>query len=235
MTLAGFLGLLVASVVIIAVPGPSVMYLLGQALALGRRPALGAVIGNSTGMAVVAVLVAFGLSALFARYGWVQPTLRLAGAIVLAGIGWSYLRSRSGHEFDDVVAHGSGHGAGGGWSAAAGGSEGARPRSALATSVLVGVSNPKALVMFGVVVPSFVAAGTTPSSLTLLAMSAVPLCTGMVLDSAWVLVASAARSWFLRAPSRIVAINRVGGILMLGMAAVMVHEVAHEAGLSEFR
>lgn len=217
----GLLGLLAASVVIIAVPGPSVMYLLGNALALGRGPALRAVLGNTLGMTCVAVAVAFGLSAVFARYPWMQPAVRVVGALVLVRIGWGYLRSRatwaespaaSESVIDDEVVPPS--------------SRLRSPaRSALATSVLVGVSNPKALVMFGVMVPSFAATGTSPTPGTLLAMSTVPLVTGLVLDSAWVLAASAARGWFLQAPDRLVTVNRAGGVLMLGMAAVMLSEV----------
>jgi hypothetical protein len=42
-TSAQLAGVVVSSVVLIAVPGPSVMFIVGRALALGRQPALAAV------------------------------------------------------------------------------------------------------------------------------------------------------------------------------------------------
>ena len=57
----------VAAFVIIVVPGPSVRFVVGRALSLGRGPAIASVLGNSLGVYCVAVLVAFGLGNLVQR------------------------------------------------------------------------------------------------------------------------------------------------------------------------
>ena len=49
-----------ASFVLIVIPGPSVLFVIGRALAHGRRIALASVVGNALGVYVVAACVAFG-------------------------------------------------------------------------------------------------------------------------------------------------------------------------------
>jgi threonine/homoserine/homoserine lactone efflux protein len=59
----------VAALILIAIPGPSVVFTIGRALAYGRRVALSTVLGNSIGLLVVLVLVAFGLGVAVAVAG----------------------------------------------------------------------------------------------------------------------------------------------------------------------
>ena len=44
----------VASFILIAIPGPSLLFVVGRALAHGRRTALASVAGNAAGLEVVA-------------------------------------------------------------------------------------------------------------------------------------------------------------------------------------
>jgi len=44
------------------IPGPSVLFVVGRALAHGRRTALASVLGNAFGVEVVAICVALGIS-----------------------------------------------------------------------------------------------------------------------------------------------------------------------------
>ena len=56
-----------ASLVIVAIPGPSVMFIVGQALARGRRAAAITVCGNAVGAYLQVVVVAFGIGILVER------------------------------------------------------------------------------------------------------------------------------------------------------------------------
>lgn len=51
------------SALLILVPGPSVLFVIGRALALGRRAALLTVVGNTCGAYAVVGAVAFGVGA----------------------------------------------------------------------------------------------------------------------------------------------------------------------------
>jgi threonine/homoserine/homoserine lactone efflux protein len=49
-TAGNLAGYAVASFVLIAIPGPSVLFVIGRALSLGRGPAIASVTGNAVGV-----------------------------------------------------------------------------------------------------------------------------------------------------------------------------------------
>ena len=61
------LAFIVTSCVVIAIPGPSVMFTVSRALTIGRRGALLTVVGNAAGAYVQIVAVAFGIGAVVER------------------------------------------------------------------------------------------------------------------------------------------------------------------------
>jgi len=64
------------ALVIIVIPGPSVLFVVGRALAHGRRVALASVLGNEAGSLVLVVLVAAGVGPLVARSALVASGAR---------------------------------------------------------------------------------------------------------------------------------------------------------------
>lgn len=52
---------LIAAILIMLAPGPSVLFTIARAIAWGRRAAVATVFGNAIGMFLVSVLVAIGL------------------------------------------------------------------------------------------------------------------------------------------------------------------------------
>ena len=61
------LGFTAASLVMIVIPGPGVLFVVGRALAHGRRAALATACGHAAGNFVVAAFVAVGLGAILQR------------------------------------------------------------------------------------------------------------------------------------------------------------------------
>ncbi|MEI2776178.1 MAG: LysE family transporter [Tetrasphaera sp.] len=94
---AGVTQLLIASIVIIAVPGPSVMFLIGHALGAGRRSALTSVAGNSLGMALTAIVMALGVGAVVSRSPLALSVIRIGGGLLLVAIGVRYLLAAAQH------------------------------------------------------------------------------------------------------------------------------------------
>jgi len=76
-TLDGLPGLVLTSALVIAVPGPSILFLVGQALPLGRRRALLGVLGNAVGTYAVAVVLALGIGSLLMSSGQALASIRL--------------------------------------------------------------------------------------------------------------------------------------------------------------
>ena len=198
--LSQFVGLALACVLLIAIPGPSVVFVVGRALSYGRRTALASVAGNSAGCFAAAALVAFGLGPLLQRSEVVLTSIKWAGAAYLVWLGVQALRHAA------PLASGEG----------AAGCPVPTWRS-LRTGMVVGASNPKVFLVFAAVLPQFVdpGAGHVPAQMLLLAL--VPVTVGLVTDSAWALAASRARGWLSRSPRRATAVGQAGGLSMIGL------------------
>jgi threonine/homoserine/homoserine lactone efflux protein len=69
-----------AAFIIIVIPGPSVVFTIGRALAYGRSVALATVVGNTIGLVTIVVLVALGLGVVVEESIVVFTVLNLAGA-----------------------------------------------------------------------------------------------------------------------------------------------------------
>jgi threonine/homoserine/homoserine lactone efflux protein len=191
----------VAALILIAIPGPSVVFVIGRALAYGRGVALASVAGNSLGLLTIVVLVAFGLGVVVQESIVVFHVLKLVGAVYLVYLGVEAIRRRK--EF--LGQSPSLTGAGMTW------------RRAIRQGYVVGVSNPKGYMILAAVLPQFVdrGAGHVQGQLLLLGLLAFGI--GMVSDSTWALVASQLRSWFVRRPRRGEAMGAVGGASMIGL------------------
>ena len=194
------LGFGVTALVIIAIPGPSVVFVVARALSYGRAVALLSVLGNTAGLAVAMVLVALGLGTVVAESVLVFSVVKLVGAAYLLWLGVQALRHRTGVRVGEVVRR-------------------APPAGFVAArqGFVVGVSNPKGFVMFAAVLPQFVDrdGGAVPLQMLLLGSIAVGI--GLVCDSSWALLASRLRSWFDASPARGRAVGTAGGVSMVGL------------------
>jgi len=198
------LGFTVTCLIVIAVPGPSVLFVVGRALAHGRRTALASVVGNVVGIQVVAVSVALGVGALVQQSAAVFTVVKLLGAGYLAWLGIQAIRHRHslGAALDMAV-------------------EPRGDRKAASEGFLVGITNPKAYILFAAVLPQFAnqAAGHVPVQLLLLSLVSLPI--GLICDSAWGLAASGVRSWFARSPQRLALVGGLGGLAMIGLGLTL--------------
>jgi threonine/homoserine/homoserine lactone efflux protein len=197
------LGLAAACVLLIVVPGPSVLFIVGRALTYGRRTALGSVIGNLLGSYLAAVCVAVGLGCFLERSDVLFHTIKYVGAAYLIWLGFSALRHSSETQ-DSALTEEPGSGRTAWW------------RSVRA-GVLVGVSNPKTFIIFAAILPPFVdrSAGYIPLQMLLLGL--VPVAIGLITDSGWALAAGQARSWLGRSARRVRIVGQIGGLSMMGL------------------
>ena len=200
---ADLVGYAVASLIIIVIPGPSVLFVVGRALSYGRRTALATVCGNSAGNYVVAVFVAIGVGGLVQRSHEAFTILRLIGAAYLVYLGIQAFRRRRGlaDAFSTAPLH--------------------TDRRAVREGFVVGVTNPKALILFGAVLPQFVdrSAGNVPVQMLILALVSIAI--GLVSDSCWAIAASQLRAWFARSPRRFAIVGGAGGLAMIGVGVTV--------------
>ncbi len=194
----------VASVVLIVIPGPSVLFVIGRSLALGRLGGLLSVVGNALGMVPLVAAVALGVGAIVAQSVVLFTTIKIAGALYLVFLGIQAIRHRA-----DAAA-------------AVNGAVAARShRRQLGEGFIVGVTNPKTIAFFVAVLPQFVdfAAGAIP--LQLFELGVVFIVLALLCDSVWALAASAARNWFARSPKRASHLAATGGVMMIGLGGVL--------------
>ncbi|GGW63845.1 lysine transporter LysE [Streptomyces lucensis JCM 4490] len=193
------------SLLLIVVPGPSVLFVIGRALAHGRRAALTSVAGNTLGAYVLVVAVALGVGSVVERSVLVFTALKLAGAAYLVHLGVKAWRRRGSLRAAFTGTDGPAHG-------------GLRT---LAEGFAVGVANPKTIVFFAAVLPQFVDRGQGHVPAQMLLLGLVFNAIALASDSAWGLVASAARGWFARSPRRLAAVGGVGGLTMIGLGVTV--------------
>ncbi|MGH7692844.1 MAG: LysE family translocator, partial [Candidatus Dormibacteria bacterium] len=75
------------ALVVIAVPGPSVLFIVGRAVAVGRRAALITVLGNTLGEMLQVLVVALGMGELLQRSALIFTVVKLLGAAYLCYLG----------------------------------------------------------------------------------------------------------------------------------------------------
>ncbi|MCM6773020.1 LysE family translocator [Nocardia sp. CDC159] len=197
-----FLAFLVASLVIIVIPGPGVLFTIGRALTDGRRAALISVLGHALGVLVTLIFVAAGLGMIVAASALALTIIKFAGALYLVHLGVQAIRERRSLRaaLDTKVGH-------------------APHRRIFRQSFIVGISNPKSIVFFSAVLPQFVDRDRGLVPLQLLILGLIFLAIALVSDSAWGLAAGTARDWFARSPKRLEAVGGAGGLMIIGVGA----------------
>ncbi|MFJ1596268.1 LysE family translocator [Streptomyces sp. NPDC088261] len=201
-----FLAFAAMSLLVIVIPGPSVLFVIGRALALGRRAALASVLGNVMGSYALVVAVALGIGALVERSVTVFLVVKLAGAAYLVILGVQAFRHRKSMRASAMSAPvGPAHG----------------DLRTVADGFVVGITNPKGVVFFAAVLPQFVdhSAGQVPAQMLVLGL--VPITIGLITDTLWGLGASAARDWFARSDRRLSMVGGAGGFAMIGLGVTV--------------
>jgi threonine/homoserine/homoserine lactone efflux protein len=192
-----------ASVLLTLIPGPTVLFVVGRSLALGRRAGLLSVLGNTLGLLPIVLAVALGVGTLVAESVVVFTVVKLAGAAYLVHLGVQAIRSRG-----DAV------------TAVAATPHRSNPRI-VRDGFMVGVTNPKSLVFLAAVLPQFVdhSGGSIPVQLFLL--GTIFMSVALISDSTYAWAAGTARNWFGGSPRRLSRMQGTGGVMMIGLGGTL--------------
>jgi threonine/homoserine/homoserine lactone efflux protein len=190
---------------LIVVPGPSVLFVVSRTVTLGRRAGLATVAGNAAGIYLQVVAVALGIGAIVERSILAFSIIKVAGAVYLVFLGIHTIRHR---RFLALAFNGF--------------SEVKAVRRLLVDGFLVGVTNPKGIILFAAILPQFVDRSAGHVLLQLLVLGVVSLIIALVSDTAWALAAGSVRSWLGRSPRRLELLGGSGGLVMIGLGARLV-------------
>ncbi len=189
-----------AALALLAVPGPSVLYIVGQGVRDGRRAGAVATLGVHTGTLVHIAAAVAGLSALLASSASAFAVVRVVGAGYLIVMGLRMLLVRP----PDADA-----------------SPG-RPRGlrrVYLRGVLVNALNPKTALFFVAFLPQFVDPRRGSPAKQIVALGATFVLLGLVSDSTWAMVAGTLGER-LRTSTRFQRWQpRVSGCLFIGLGA----------------
>jgi threonine/homoserine/homoserine lactone efflux protein len=197
-TLLLFVG---ASLALLAIPGPAVMYVVTRSLDQGRAAGIVSVLGVETGTFAYALAAAAGLTGLIAASEVGFTVVKYAGAAYLV-----YLGVRKLLEGDEPQE----------------GSSSARSGLYL-RGVLVQLLNPKIAIFFLAFLPQFVDSSGGPVALQILVLGTIFTLLAVLSDGAYVLLAAAVGGWLrtgVRARRRLAKLS--GGVYIgLGVSAAL--------------
>jgi threonine/homoserine/homoserine lactone efflux protein len=188
--------------VVIVIPGPSVLFVVGRALACGRRVAVLTVVGNALGEYVQVIAVAFGVGALAQQSVAAFTTLKLVGGAYLIYLGVKTFRERA-----SLAA------------AIASPVPARSDRRAFLEGATVGVTNPKTVVFLAAILPQFVNRGAGDVPIQILVLGAVFAAVAVVSDTVWAIAGAGFRVWFSRSPRRLELVGGAGGLAIMAVGA----------------
>lgn len=188
----------VTALVVIAIPGPSVLFAVSRAIALGRVAGVATVAGNTVGAFTQVAAVAFGIGPLVERSVLLFTVVKLAGACYLMYLGVQAIRHR--RSLDAAL--------------------GATVERKTASRVvldgfLVGVTNPKVIVFFAATLPQFVDRSTGHIAAQIILLGAIFAGVALFSDSTWALTAGTVRAWLAASPRRLALLGGTGGLMMI--------------------
>lgn len=199
MTIELYSAYVIATLIVLAIPGPTIMLVVSYALTQGRRSAAASVLGVGLGDATAAAASLLGLGAILATSATAFTVLKWVGAAYLVWLGIKMWRSRpealGPHDVAEVPA-----------------------KKIFWHAYVVTALNPKGIVFFMAFLPHFIAPDSAVvPQLTLLGTTFVVL---GILNAAIYALAAAAVGQKLRSPSLLRLVNRVGGGFLISAAAM---------------
>ena len=190
-----------ASLALLAIPGPAVIYVVTRSIEHGRTAGMVSMLGVETGTFAYALAAAAGLSGLIAASVTAFTVVKYAGAAYLLYLGVRKLRERD--QPQDALPSG---------------------RSQLfLKGTLVQVLNPKIAIFFVAFLPQFVHSSRGPVAVQILVLGTIFTLLAVLSDGAYVLLGGAVSGWLRTgrsARSRLAKLS--GGVYMgLGLTAAL--------------
>ena len=192
---------LIATILIILAPGPSVLFTIARAIAWGRVAAIATVIGNAAGMFLVSVLVALGIGPLLQRSEILYNGIQWAGGAYLIYLGYAAIAASKVDAADMQK------------------TVGGKPSffTSVRNGFWVGVLNPKSVVFFAAILPQFVDQEKNNVTAQLILLGAIFALIALISDGSYGLLAGTVRQWLSGDIGRLIFMRRFGGVVMIAL------------------
>lgn len=197
-TLFAFSG---ATLLLVLLPGPNLLFILGAGISGGRRTALAAAIGVEVGTLVHVVAAALGLSAVLQSSAVAFSAVKYLGVLYLVYLGIKALRARpSAHDEQQV-----------------------EPQSimtAMRRGALVNVLNPKVSLFFLAFLPQFIDTDRGSSAQQILVLGAIFFAIALTIDLLYATGSGALSTWLTNRPAVLRQQERIAGVIYLCLAGL---------------
>ena len=193
-SVSNLLGFLVLAIVIIVVPGPSVLFAIGRALVLGTKLAVLSVLGNALGVGLQIIVVSLGLGVLIQQAPGLFFAIKIIGALVIAYLGIKAIMDRAKLELADEKSSSS--------------------KAVLQQSIVVGITNAKTFVFFVAALPSFVSPADGNPIIQMLILGLIFSAIGIASDMVYAVAAGKARDWLSTSQKRLSIFRGIGGLAL---------------------
>ena len=197
-----------ASLAFLAIPGPSVFYIVTRSLAQGRRAGVTSMLGVQAGGLVHVAAAAFGVSALIASSATAFTIVKYAGAAYLVLLGVRKLLS---HGEQDLEAAPRGPASG---------------NRLFWQGAVVNILNPKTALFFLAFLPQFVDPGAGPVAPQMLVLGTLLVGLGVLSDGTYALLAAGAGRKLRETAAARRRLDRLSGgvFISLGLVAAFAGE-----------
>lgn len=189
-----------ASVILLIIPGPAVLYIVNRSVSDGRQVGIAAATGLSLGNLVHALAAAVGLSAVLATSATAFTIVKWAGAIYLVGVGVRTLMKPAPVIDPDRP--------------------GVSLRRSFTQGIVVNTLNPKVALFFLSFLPQFIDTDAGRPGLQALVLGLVFVAIGFCTDSTYSLLASGLRHVLLRGKALPFVQRWVAGTVFIGLGLV---------------
>lgn len=194
MELHVYTAFIIATVIMIAMPGPSVILTVAHSISFGWHNALSTVAGATMGIAVQLLIAAIGLSSLLSLISEAFEWLRWAGAIYLVYLGIKQWRSAHGSFAIDTSSVSKGN--------------------LFFQGLIITIPNPKSLIFIAAFLPQFIDT-TRPLSSQFTIIVLTFLIITFTVTSAWALIAGNARVYLSKKRAVKTVCRATGGLMII--------------------
>jgi threonine/homoserine/homoserine lactone efflux protein len=190
-----------ASLVLVVIPGPAVIYILTRSVSQGRTAGMVSAVGVNVGSAIHVVAAVAGLSLLLASSAYAYTVVKWLGVAYLVWIGVRTLLTDNAEFTAPEIDRQS-------------------LRRIFAQGVLVNVLNPKVAIFFLAFLPQFVDQNSTNPALQTLVLGMTLVTIGLISDMVYALIGGGLGDLFRRRPGAASATRLIAGITYLALASL---------------
>lgn len=188
-----------ASLLLGLAPGPDNLFVLTKSTLHGRVAGLVVMLGLCTGLVVHSVAVALGAAVIFQSSAVAFTLLKLCGVVYLLYLAWQAFTARA--------------------SSVPGVTEGGPGRGELyRRGIIMNITNPKVSIFFLAFLPQFADPGRGSLALQIMLLGGLFIVATILVFGSIAIAAGSLRNWLLRSDRVQIVLNRLSGVVFVGLA-----------------